>query len=291
DTIQVIHQTNQGLNAAWKAGVRRAGGTYVGFVDSDDFIEPQMYERLYEKALTTEADIVCCGMRHIFEDRDHEPWDDEMLFPKECYTGEELRREVYPVFLNDGSFMGRGLQPNRVSKLLKKKLVIQNMDLCDNGVTVGEDYQFSLAMFLHAEKIAILPHYFPYYYRVNKQSMTGQYDEAYMDKIIHMRHQLQRVSTYQEQASEEAYDFREQITNDFLCLCVLYLKSSVLHFKNSSYACCRTALKQICSSQEVRQALRTYRMPRLTHAERLFLFFMQHQMYACLICAVRLYFR
>ena len=48
--IRVIHKENGGLVSARKAGIKAARGTYIGYVDSDDWIEPRMYERLYECA-------------------------------------------------------------------------------------------------------------------------------------------------------------------------------------------------------------------------------------------------
>jgi len=148
EQVVVIHKENQGLTAAWKTGVKAATGTYVGFVDSDDWIESDMYLRLYQEAVKTHADIVCCGIKHVFLDHSHADWEDEMQFPEETYTQQEMRDKVFPVFINDGRFMGRGLQPNRVSKLVRRTLVLDNMDLCYDGVTVGEDYQFSFSVFL-----------------------------------------------------------------------------------------------------------------------------------------------
>ena len=46
--IVVIHKKNGGLTSAWKAGVTAATGDLLGFVDSGDWIDPDMYERLYE---------------------------------------------------------------------------------------------------------------------------------------------------------------------------------------------------------------------------------------------------
>ena len=46
--IKVVHKKNGGLTSAWKEGVRHAEGEWLGFVDSDDWIEPDIYERLYE---------------------------------------------------------------------------------------------------------------------------------------------------------------------------------------------------------------------------------------------------
>jgi len=59
--IEVIHQKNGGLSAARNMGLSVANGYYIGFVDSDDWIEPDMYEYMLENMLKYKADIAVCG--------------------------------------------------------------------------------------------------------------------------------------------------------------------------------------------------------------------------------------
>lgn len=285
EQVRVIHKENQGLTAAWKTGVKEASGEYVGFVDSDDWIEPDMYHRLYREAVKTKADIVCCGIKHIFQDGSHVDWEDEMQFPEETYTQQEMREKVFPSFINDGSFMGRGLQPNRVSKLTRRTLILENMELCYDGVTVGEDYQFSFAVFLEAKKIAILKGYLPYSYRINTASMTGAYDREYLEKIKCMKAQLLRISR-----EKKVYPFEPQIWNDFLCLVVLHIKGGIMAQKSEGYREARKDIRRVCREGDVKKALRTCTMDKLTFQERLFLFFMKHHLYYPMYLAVSLYF-
>ncbi len=58
--IKVIHKKNGGLSDARNVGITEARGKYVGFVDSDDYIEPDMYERLMYALIETQADISTC---------------------------------------------------------------------------------------------------------------------------------------------------------------------------------------------------------------------------------------
>lgn len=62
--IIVIHQKNQGVSAARNAGLDIARGTYLGFVDSDDWIEPEMYETMIATAKEKQVDVVVCGIKY-----------------------------------------------------------------------------------------------------------------------------------------------------------------------------------------------------------------------------------
>ncbi len=61
DRIKVFHTENRGLSAARNLGLDNTTGDWIGFIDSDDWIEPDMYEVLLRKAEETRADIIECG--------------------------------------------------------------------------------------------------------------------------------------------------------------------------------------------------------------------------------------
>ena len=66
--IKVIHKENGGLSDARNAGMNTATGDLMGFVDSDDYISPDMYQLLYENMLENNSDISACGVQIVFED-------------------------------------------------------------------------------------------------------------------------------------------------------------------------------------------------------------------------------
>lgn len=65
--IRVIHQKNGGLSAARNAGLDAARGAWIGFVDSDDYIAPEMYEALYKAVQSTGADLALCDYAAVDE--------------------------------------------------------------------------------------------------------------------------------------------------------------------------------------------------------------------------------
>lgn len=66
--VKVIHKENGGLSDARNAGMAAASGEYMGFVDSDDDISPDMYQLLYDHMVADGSDISACGVEMVFED-------------------------------------------------------------------------------------------------------------------------------------------------------------------------------------------------------------------------------
>ena len=68
DRIVYIEQDNAGVSAARNRGIQAATGEYLGFVDSDDYIEPEMYEKLLDALLSADADMAVCNYNLIYDD-------------------------------------------------------------------------------------------------------------------------------------------------------------------------------------------------------------------------------
>lgn len=66
--IRVVHKENGGLSAARNTGIEMAKGQYLGFIDSDDYIDEKMYEVLYTNAISFSSDIIVCDFLKVFED-------------------------------------------------------------------------------------------------------------------------------------------------------------------------------------------------------------------------------
>ena len=73
DRIRVFHKPNGGSSSARNLGISMAKGKWIGFVDSDDWIEPQMYERLYEAATAAGTSIAQASRDEIDEDYHKRP--------------------------------------------------------------------------------------------------------------------------------------------------------------------------------------------------------------------------
>lgn len=91
--VRVIHKRNEGACYARRDGILAAEGEYITFVDSDDWIEADMYEKLYGLLLENQADIITSGfVRNELEDISCD------LFPEGVYTGEKKKTCVLICF-------------------------------------------------------------------------------------------------------------------------------------------------------------------------------------------------
>ncbi|MHB1457046.1 MAG: glycosyltransferase [Armatimonadota bacterium] len=96
--IRVIHQDNAGLSAARNCGIDLATGRYIGFVDSDDWIDADMYEMLMHDAETNNADIACCCFRRIFDNGESRSKSPDVLQETVIWENEDVFLNLYKNF-------------------------------------------------------------------------------------------------------------------------------------------------------------------------------------------------
>lgn len=89
--IKVIHKKNGGLSDARNHGIEAATGQYIGFIDSDDYIEPDMYERLYKNMQAFHADISVCAYDMIYPQKSVTIADEKTIT---CYSTEEAFKKI-----------------------------------------------------------------------------------------------------------------------------------------------------------------------------------------------------
>ena len=90
ERIKVIHKQNGGLSSARNVGLDAANGEYIGFIDSDDFILPEMYEVLFRLIKDSNADIGLCSFQRVDEEGNPLHGDDDIFEPEVLSGGEAL---------------------------------------------------------------------------------------------------------------------------------------------------------------------------------------------------------
>ena len=168
--IIVIHQKNQGVTLARKNGLKVSNGQYIGFVDGDDCIVPQMYFELHECIVKTDADFVDSGLIKK-EKNGIESYRDISNNTILLNSNKKINSIIYQ-FLS----LDRGGQlPNNelVSKLIKRDLIINIQNLISNDLTYGEDLISTMYLIQNSKKIVIVGKHY-YYYRTRENSASRQ---------------------------------------------------------------------------------------------------------------------
>lgn len=178
--IKVVHRVNGGLGPARNSGMESATGEYVGFVDGDDWVMPEMYENLYSAAKANNADIVCgghCTYRNgiMIQSFEH-PLAGNIL----CDHGSimKVRRDLYGHELGDTET--KSFPVTVWSNIYKRAFLSANSLRFQN--ILSEDTVFNLPAFKQASRI-VFSNGTDYCYRKDGQaSITRSYSPAALSK-------------------------------------------------------------------------------------------------------------
>lgn len=175
--IRVIHKANAGLVAARKSGLEIAGGKYTSYVDSDDWIEPEMFQSLLDVAKQNKVDMVSCG--YILEKGMREKFYDG--FPEGLYRDKGLDALREQTFFCERE-KTIGIRPSLCTKLILTSMLKKAQFAVPDEVTNCEDRLCTVACMLEAKSVYILKKAF-YHYLFHGDSMSHQEDTYYLDKI------------------------------------------------------------------------------------------------------------
>lgn len=140
EIIKYFSKPNGGLSDARNFGIEKATAEYIGFVDSDDYIELDMYENLYNKAIEGDFDVTVCNLYMVYEDNDKRDVISSSINNDIRNKGslKELMTYVYPTAWN---------------KIYKKEL-LQNIKFKKN--IWFEDVEFMLRLFPSINSIGVV---------------------------------------------------------------------------------------------------------------------------------------
>ena len=158
--IKAIHQENRGVTAARLAGVAAASGEWIGFVDSDDTVEPGMYAHLLENAEKAGADISHCGHQTLFPEG-------RVVY---VHNTGDFRRQDRLTGLRE-LLDGGQIEGSLCTKLYKRSLFEGLTDWIDPTIKNGEDYLMNYYLFDRADA-AVYEDVCPYHYILRQGSAS-----------------------------------------------------------------------------------------------------------------------
>lgn len=159
--IRVIHKENGGVTSARLRGINEAQGEWIGFVDGDDIIDADMYQRLIDNVKDDSVDISHCGYKKIFPNGNVEYY---------YNTGDCVQQDnakgVYDLL--EGSF----IEPGIWNKLYKKELFDGLFDWLNPTIKINEDLLMNFYLFRKAQN-SVYEGFCPYHYVVRLGSASA----------------------------------------------------------------------------------------------------------------------
>lgn len=194
--IIYLRKENGGVSSARNLGLQYATGSYIGFVDSDDYISKTMYENLLKRLLETNADIAETDFALI----DNRFTKKKRKKIQKVLNKEEAIRE----FLS-----GNVVENNLVIKLFKKT-VIANLKFKED-VIVGEDMLFSLQALQNSDRVTVDTTNADYFYVVRSNSTMNTITEKDIDNLSILEQEFKKIDIPQLKSYLEAKLIREKV--------------------------------------------------------------------------------
>ncbi|MCR5609260.1 MAG: glycosyltransferase, partial [Lachnospiraceae bacterium] len=170
--IEVIHKENGGLGFARNSGLEAASGEFVAFLDSDDFVEKDMYETLYNAAKEHKVDTCLCGHKKYYDDGHYD--ERPNLKAGSLYLDKKVYKDVllevlgtlpeYPEDLTIGVSTCMGIYSVAVFK-------DNNIRFCSERQFISEDFMMNIDYYRYAKGVYILDTT-PYNYCANGESLS-----------------------------------------------------------------------------------------------------------------------
>lgn len=241
--IRAIHKPNGGLISAWKRGVEEAGGDYVCFVDSDDWVDLAMLAEMGAHLTGSRREIIASD--YVIEKEGgtrQYVW--QALAPG-AYSGEALKKDVVPQLLGSEQ---RAVCMSRCMKLISRELIVQNAHYSDPAVRMGEDLTVMLPALIDCERLVIMDHKAYYHYLYVESSMVHKYDKGLYGNIQLLRKIMRKVIADKFEEEESAYMTR-QAEKEYIHLLFLALKNEA-RGNPKGY---RKNIAAICRDSEVKR--------------------------------------
>ncbi len=197
--VKIIHKKNENVVAGWMDGVNAADGDYVGFVDSDDYIDDDMYENLWKAVEQSNVDISMCN--HLYE-KNGKMTICKSILHEGIYEGTQmnaLRVLVMPKLAEPY------LSPSLCNKILRKDLFKRNFQFCDKQVTIADDVSVVLPCLYGAKSFSYIDK--PYYHYVTRDDGVTH---TYRENMYYQHEQLLNnlelaINFYKPELPDEAF--------------------------------------------------------------------------------------
>lgn len=268
--IKVIHKENEGLGFARNTGLENAKGEFVTFVDSDDYVDNNFIEELYNNIIAKNVDICKSGFRRV---NDSHNTSLIRVYDDYVYNKEETRSVFLPRMIGSLPDKKDSIEMCVWGSLYKMAYIQANkLKFPSERVIISEDLFFNID---YVEKInkACTIDYIGYNYRCNPDSLTKKYRkdrfEASKYFYLELKNKLEKLGY-----NEEIF---LRLSRIFLVYIRMSLGQENHKVSNKKYFTNLKNIYRICSDKLVRDIVNTYPIKKLGIKQRIFTYLIKYK--------------
>lgn len=280
--IKVIHKVNEGAGKARNAALEIATGEYIGFMDSDDYVELNMFKTLYEKATEYNSDLVMSGV--LFVDGNMFSKEGECIrktyFDKDTHFDtekslKELRMGIVgakPEDADDSKY-GMSIWKN----LFKSEIIKQNnITFQSEREMLSEDALFMMDYIACIKKATGIDGAF-YNYCRNEDSISKSYKKDRFEKSLVFVEEVEK--RFKKDIEEQEY--RTYIDRFWQAMCRVVCSQEIMYAADNKvrYAELKKRLKAVCTHSLTVRVLKSYPLGTLPIKQRIFAYCMKYRLY------------
>lgn len=289
--IKVIHKENGGAGLARNAALKIATGEYIGFLDSDDYAEADMFKTLYDKAKEYNCDLVMSGV--LFVDGNMFSEEGECIlktyFDKDTHfetkeSLKELKMGIVGATPHDAddSKYGMSIWKN----LFRNEIIKENNIVFESErEMLSEDAIFMIDYISCIKKATGICEAF-YNYCRNEDSISKSYKKDRFEKSLVFVREVEK--RFKKDIKPEEY--RIYLYRFWQAMCRVLCSQEIMYAKdnNIKYTDLKKRLKSVCTHELTKSALKSYPIGTLPLKQRVFAYAMKYRMYFLLKVLVEL---
>lgn len=214
--IKVIHKINEGLVSARQTGLKAATGKYVGFVDSDDWIEEGMYKCMFDAIEKYDVDMVETGIIDSYNESFGKIR--QYKLQEGVYTGNKFKTRLLGKLIYDGEFYNYGLNTLYLwNKLFKREYIYECYMKLDFKQEIFEDFVSVYPYLIKHQSVAVINKAFYHYRVVNNSMKRTQLDNAKQVLRLHIKIMKEAM-----QNNEYEYELKQQFEYFKMFFMIMY---------------------------------------------------------------------